>query len=375
MDNKPKVIVVGAGTAGLAAAHTLMKSRDEVDITVLEEADYAGGRMGGEEIDGFYIDRAASLFIESYATVRSIARDLDIPLKPSPHTKGGYVYSKGRFYSVFVGGTLSERLRTARTLLSFRLLSPKGIQQFRRFSKLARSHRADLDIDEHTKLLPLDSSESFEDFMRANSMGDYLDQWAANDVRAFTGGGPEQFGAASMMALLWNFALNPAERVSLPETGVGSFATELAKACSANLKLSTPVQRVDINNAAVTGVTTDDGAFFPADAVICCTTAPVASRIIPDLPAEITEVLQKVKYSAFCKVVLGLDFELFPAGIYAAAFPARRRNSHRGPGERQGGGPQVGSRRKEPAQLCGCRGRCPGNVRPRRRRDRRPHCR
>ena len=321
MDNKARIVVVGAGTAGLAAAHTLLKDRDEVAVTVLEAADYAGGRMGGEEVDGFYIDRAASLFIDSYATVRSIARDLDIPLKPSPHTKGGYVYNNGRFYSVFVGGTLGERLRTARTLLSFRLLSPKGILQFRRFSKLARSHRDDLDINDHTKLLRLDGSESFQDFMEANSMGEYVQQWATNDVRAFTGGGPEQSGAASMMALLWNFTLNPAERVSIPETGVGSFATELAQACSAHLKLSTPVRRVHIDNGAVTGVTTVGGEFFSADAVICCTTAPVASRLMPDLPPEITEVLQNVKYSTFCKVVLGLDFDLLPPEMYAAVFP------------------------------------------------------
>ena len=218
MATKAKIVVVGAGTSGLAAAHTLLKQKDQLDVTVLEAAGHTGGRMAGEEVNGFFVDHAASLFLESYATARSIAKDLDIPLKRSPHTKGGYVYSNGEFCEVYAGGTVKQRLKTARTLLSFRLLSPKGIMQFARFFKLAKSRRDVLDIDDQTKLLHLDTPESFTDFMEANSMGEYLHQWVTNDIRAYTGGGPEQSGAASTMAMLWNFSLNPDEHVAIPET-------------------------------------------------------------------------------------------------------------------------------------------------------------
>ena len=213
MVGKHKVVVIGAGTAGLAAAYTLLKQKAELDVTVLEAADKTGGRMGGDEVDRFYIDRTASLFLQSYATARSLAEDLGVPLKQSPHTKGGYVYSNGGFREVFASGTLKQRLQTARTLLSFRLLSFKGMLQFARFFKLSKAQSETLDIDDMEKLLPLDKPESFQDYMEANAMGDYLHQWVANDIRAYTGGGPEQSGVASSMALLWNFSLNPAERV------------------------------------------------------------------------------------------------------------------------------------------------------------------
>ena len=316
-----KVVVIGAGTAGLAAAHTLLKRKDELDVTVLEAADKTGGRMGGDEFDGFYIDRAASLFLQSYATARNLAEDMGIPLKQSPHTKGGYVYSNGGFRKVFAGGTIKQRLETAHTLLSFRLLSLKGLLQFARFFKLSKAQSEALDIDDIEKLLPLDRPESFKDYMEANAMGDYLHQWVANDIRAYTGGGPEQSGVASSMALLWNFSLNPAERVSLPNTGVGSFATALAEACSDHIKLSTRAERIVIEGGAVKGVLTEDGTLFPADSVVCCTTATTLSRIGPDLSAEIRNVLGQVNYSACCKVVVGLDFELLPASAYAAVFP------------------------------------------------------
>ena len=171
MTEKKKVVVIGAGTAGLAAAHTLLKERDQLDITVLEAADQTGGRMGGDEVDGFYIDRAASLFLQSYATARSLANEIGVPFKQSPHTKGGYVYSSGRFRQVFAGGTLKQKLQTARTLLSFRLLSLKGMIQFARFFKLSKEQSEALDIDEITKLLPLDRPESFQNYMEPDLNG------------------------------------------------------------------------------------------------------------------------------------------------------------------------------------------------------------
>lgn len=318
---KPKVVVIGAGTAGLAATYALLKRKDELDVTVLESTDRTGGRMGGDEVDGFYIDRAASLFLQSYATARSLAQDLGVTLEQGAHTKGGYVYSNGRFREVYAGGTLGQRLKTIRTLLSFRLLSLKGLLQFGRFFKLAKEQRDELDIDDVAKLLPLDERESFQDFMEENGMGDYLHQWLTNDIRAYTGGGPEQSGKASSMALLWNFSLNPGERVSLPRTGVGSFGTALAAACSDHLRLSTPAERIVVEAGSVKGVVSEDDTFFPADCVVCCTTATNLVRIGQELPAEITDAVRQVQYSACCKVVVGIDFELLPASAYAAVFP------------------------------------------------------
>lgn len=319
--DKRKVVVIGAGAAGLAAAHTLLKRKDDLDVTVLEATDKVGGRIGGDEVDGFYVDRAASLILKSYATARTLAKDLGVPLKRSIHTKGGYVYSNGGFRKVFAGGTIKQRVETARTLLSFRLLSPIGILQFARFLKLCRAQSEALDIDDMERLLPLDRRESFQDYMEANAMGDYLRQWATNDIRAYTCAGPDQSGVASSMALLWNCSLNPADHATLPDTGVGSFATALAEACSGHIQLSTPVARIVVEGGAVRGVLTEGGTLLPADSVVCCTTATTLSRIGADLPDEITDVLRQVKYSACCKVAIGLDFELLPASVYAAVFP------------------------------------------------------
>ncbi|MCF6525821.1 FAD-dependent oxidoreductase [Streptomyces sp. JJ36] len=53
------VVVVGAGPAGLAAAHRL--TRAGLAVTVLEAAPRVGGRMATDRVDGYRLDRGAGL--------------------------------------------------------------------------------------------------------------------------------------------------------------------------------------------------------------------------------------------------------------------------------------------------------------------------
>ncbi|ELS52679.1 NAD(P)/FAD-dependent oxidoreductase [Streptomyces viridochromogenes] len=62
------VVIVGAGVAGLSAAHRLTSAG--VTTAVLEAAPYAGGRMSTEKIDGFRLDRIGQLLSTSYPELR-----------------------------------------------------------------------------------------------------------------------------------------------------------------------------------------------------------------------------------------------------------------------------------------------------------------
>ncbi len=79
-----KVVVVGAGPGGLAAAMQLAYAG--CDVTVLERRDHVGGRTSAIEIDGFRFDCGPTFFL--YPRVlseifRSVGRDLmvDVPMK------------------------------------------------------------------------------------------------------------------------------------------------------------------------------------------------------------------------------------------------------------------------------------------------------
>ncbi|MFJ9730538.1 NAD(P)/FAD-dependent oxidoreductase [Streptomyces sp. NPDC101171] len=62
------VVIVGAGIAGLSAAHRLTSAG--VTTAVLEAAPCAGGRMSTEKVDGFRLDRIGQLLSTSYPELR-----------------------------------------------------------------------------------------------------------------------------------------------------------------------------------------------------------------------------------------------------------------------------------------------------------------
>lgn len=86
------VVIVGAGVAGLSAAHRLTSAG--VRTAVLEAAPCPGGRMSTEKIDGFRLDRIGQLLSTSYPELR-LTPGLDA-LALRPFTPGVLLHSDGR---------------------------------------------------------------------------------------------------------------------------------------------------------------------------------------------------------------------------------------------------------------------------------------
>jgi hypothetical protein len=78
-----KVIVIGAGLAGLSAAITLQN--EGVDVTVLESSDRPGGRVTSDVIDGFICDRGFQLINANYPEIKAleIMKDIDFVVASS----------------------------------------------------------------------------------------------------------------------------------------------------------------------------------------------------------------------------------------------------------------------------------------------------
>lgn len=66
-----EVVIVGAGMAGLSAAHEL--TRGGIDVLLLEAADRPGGRVATDLVDGFRLDRGFQLMNPSYPRLRRLA--------------------------------------------------------------------------------------------------------------------------------------------------------------------------------------------------------------------------------------------------------------------------------------------------------------
>ena len=318
-----EILVVGAGAAGLAAAWTLAVHGKDSNcrIQVLEAADKIGGRMYCEEIDGFHVYGGASVIHESFATTRDLARKLDVELRESPRQKGAQCYAGGRFWGLYVGGSLKQALTTLRTMFFSPQHTLAGNWEFMRLFSLLKKCAKDLDFDEHTRMLDLDTDQSFAEFARANSFSRYLRQAGELDLNCFTAGNSEQVGAAYAKALLWLWSINPATRSYFPRQGIGTLAKALTDACSNLIRVSTPVERIILQDGRARGVVTASGEKIDADAVICATTATAAAQIMPELPGELRAVLEGVSYSSCCNIAFGLDANILADGSHAGLFP------------------------------------------------------
>ena len=290
-------------------------------IVVLEASDRIGGRMFCEEIDGFHVHSGASVIHESFATARGLARALNVELLPSQRRKGGILYAGGRFWGAYVKGSAGQKLTTLRTFLFSPQFTLAGLWEFARMYQILRKRAGDVDFEGHTRMLDLDSSESFADFARVNSLTRYLKQAGELDLDCFTAGNSTRVGAAFGMALLWLWSFNPATRSHVPRQGISALAEALTNAAAEFIRVSTPVERILIENGAATGVVTANGETIPGNAVICATTASVAARIVPDFPEKIKAALKRVTYGACCNVAFGLDANILPEDSHAGLFP------------------------------------------------------
>ncbi|MFJ8075808.1 NAD(P)/FAD-dependent oxidoreductase [Streptomyces sp. NPDC096176] len=102
------VVIVGAGIAGLSAAHRLTSAG--VTVSVVEAAPVVGGRMATEQLDGFRLDRTGQLLSTAYPELRRTAalRDADLRM----FAPGVLVHSGGRLQRTGEVGASPHALRS-----------------------------------------------------------------------------------------------------------------------------------------------------------------------------------------------------------------------------------------------------------------------
>ena len=309
-----KVVIIGGGAAGLAAAYTL--SKHGIRVLLLEASDRVGGRLGGDRVAGFFIDKGADFFCSSYDVTFRLCEELEIPLVRSAMNLGWF--RNGRWVVARAGNPVLAALRSLKAL---RALGAASLPAQRFLFKLVREMRRDaehLNFSGGSRLVELDGMESF---------GEYLDRMGAPEnlrvtLKGFlemTMGHVELSGAAYMRTYLAEMLFKNSQ-LHVPEQGAGALSHALAVASGDSIRVSTPVRRVLLNEGATVSVITDDGP-VSADAVICAVPATTVARIIPDLTADVRDALGKVTYSTGCRVVIGLDRPPLPPGWHGALYP------------------------------------------------------
>jgi protoporphyrinogen/coproporphyrinogen III oxidase len=314
-----KIIVIGAGISGLAAAYTLQKNN--MDVLVLEEQSMPGGRTRGVKKDGFVLDHGAQFFMKCYDATLSLIRELDLEKDIVIQKHKAALWNNGEMAPrspFFDFPRLLKGCKSAGDAQGFGL---KGSLQTVRILLKILKRRNDLDFVAYDRALDLDR-EYFSEFVLKYAGKEALEFIFQPMIAGITLGNAEEIGALYGAALFWNLMRGN----WVLKNGIQSLPQRLYEKIKSSVRLSCPIERVVLENNSVKGVVTPDG-FMDADAVICATTASVAHKLIPDIPKTVGFILDKVQYRPCCHVAFAYDRPFIPGGFNVVSFPRNARST------------------------------------------------
>lgn len=206
-------VVIGAGLAGLSAALTLQEAN--VDVTVLDSSDRAGGRIASDVIDGFILDHGFQLINLNYPEIKrwGISDELDFKLAPRSvrvSYDGGHV-------------ALGDPRNSPLSIFSNRSGSLSSKVGFLKY--LATSPRANESVEEH--LLRSGTADLYKKVLKPFLQGVFLAD-------------PSRVSAVVGRELIGTFISG---RSGVPANGVSALPQALAKRVK-DLKLNTRVEEI-----------------------------------------------------------------------------------------------------------------------------------
>jgi protoporphyrinogen oxidase len=317
--DKKKVVVIGAGCAGLAATHKLRKSG--VDVVALEAGGRPGGRCWSLRRDGFLLPLGAGFTETQWDVTQRLVRELGLSDEAHHATtmRVGF-WRNGRKYYLLQGSPM-EMVKNLPETLRFRGLPLKAYPQAVRLGLAIYKYMRKLDkaTRDFEPLLEL-GDVSATRFTLEHGGPEILDHFITPFLGTMVLARPEEVTISHIIALAFL-----AGGVCVLENGMGSINERLYERVKDDVRLSTPAIRVVIEGKRVKGVETAEG-FIEADQVICATDAVVARRIMPDLPDTISKPLETCKYSSAWNYMFALEKKITPENFVATLIPGSEKS-------------------------------------------------
>src|SRR5215203_3212712 len=259
-----KVIVVGAGLAGLTCAKVLAERGTEV--VVFEVSDGVGGRVRTDEKDGFLLDRGFQVYFTAYPIAGRHLDHATLNLKPFDL---GAIVQRGHQES-----DLSDPLRDSGAFL------PSLLSNAAAFSdKLLTLKLAARSITERTQSAgELDSADSSSlEYLRGKGFSEKI---IGNFYRPFYGGiFLDRSLSTSARVLRFTFKMLATGKTAVPARGIGEIPKQLAARLPLNtVRTSSSISSLIWDESRVAGVEAAGGE-HEADAVVVATDAPTAGRL------------------------------------------------------------------------------------------------
>lgn len=310
-----RIVIVGAGISGLAAAWRLQNRLPTATITVLEAGSRPGGTLWTERKQGFQVELGANGFLDSKASMLRLCRDLGLAgdlIPASPEAKKRFLFLNDDLVPLPSGLWTFLRSR----LLTWRSKWRIGTERFR---KAKRDPREESVYDFIARRTSPEVAEVLGDaFVTGIYAGDarHLSLAAAfprlaqaeSEFGSVTKGVPRLQRQAraelaatgrlqSKRTTLWSF--RPGLRV-LPEI--------LAMRLRQPPLLGMPARALHLDRSGarpVWRVQADGDDSFEADAVVLTCPAPRQAALVADEDPELADQILHIPYASVAVVGLG----------------------------------------------------------------------
>ena len=310
-----RVVIVGGGISGLAAAHRLLElHHDKAQVTLLEASGRLGGIIETHERDGFLLERGPDSFISEKPEAVALAKRLGIEsrlIQTNEEQRRSFIVRNGRLRPVPEG---------------FQLLAPSRMLPFITTDIFSVAGKIRMAAD---LLLPRrngQEDESLASFVRRRLGREALERMAQPMVGGIYTADPETL---SLRATLPRFLDMERDHRSLilammrqgqkrgtsgaryslflsfdkgMEVLVNTLAGKISNGVP-NVRLRTRVEGLS-HDSGTWRIKADSGETFEADAVCLAVPAYVAARLLRDVNEPLAAKLNEIKYASTATINL-----------------------------------------------------------------------
>ena len=195
-----------------------------------------GGRLGGDQVDGFCLDEGADFFCSSYDVAFRMCEELGLRLVRSKMNLGWC--RNGRWVLTTPIQSVGALVKNLPAFWTLGFLSPRVVWPILKLVRDINRQAEHLNFSSQCRIVEIDGEETFGDYLERIGVPDCLKTTLAGFLE-MTMGRIEDAGAAYMKTYLAEMLLK-ADQIYVPEKGAGALSHALAAACGDAIRVSTP---------------------------------------------------------------------------------------------------------------------------------------
>ena len=307
--SKPHIFILGAGPAGLAAAHALTRS-GQAKVSVIERAGQAGGNSASFPVEGVICDYGSHRFHpaaepEVLNDVKSLLGD-DLLLRP----RHGRIRLGGKW--IHFPLKLTDALLRLPKPFALSLIGDMVLKPFRKKTTGTQTFSSVL----YDGLGPTISENFYFPYVR-KLWGLDPEKLAVTLAERRVGSGSVGKILMKMLRLMPGLRSETAGRFFYPRKGFGQISAAMqdnARSNGAEFMFNTEITRISREGDRITGLTIRDGDAekeLTGDLILSTIPLTGLTRLIDEPPAEVVEAARAVRFRGMILLYLVLETDQF----------------------------------------------------------------